>query len=70
MTRGWSRLHYERYNLYNSPNIFCGHQVKEEMGGACSTHGRVDTMMQKFVSKTSREDIIWEGYTGGGGILK
>jgi hypothetical protein len=39
---GWRRLHSEELpNLYPSPNLFRVIKIKEdEMGGACSTHGR------------------------------
>jgi len=39
---GWGTLHNEELNnLYASPNIIRGDQIKKyEMGGACSTHGR------------------------------
>jgi len=45
----WRRLHNELHNLYVSPND----QIKEdEMGGACSTHGKNEKCIQYFGRKT------------------
>jgi hypothetical protein len=40
VTEEWSKLHNEElHNLYSSPDVI--RQVKaNEVGGACSTHGR------------------------------
>jgi hypothetical protein len=37
---GWRRLCNEEFrNLYTSPICYSGDEIKEVMGGACSTHG-------------------------------
>jgi hypothetical protein len=48
VAEGWRRLYNEELHiLYASLNIK-GDQVKDEMGGACKTHGRDGKCMQYF----------------------
>jgi hypothetical protein len=51
---GWRRLHNEElHNLYTSPNIIGGDQIKEDdMGGECSTHEGDGKCIQDFGRKT------------------
>ena len=40
VTGEWRKLHSEEINgLYCSSNVIGGDQIKNEMGGACSTYG-------------------------------
>jgi hypothetical protein len=51
VTGEWRKLHNEElHNLYLSPNII--RQVKaDEVGGACSTHGRGEKSVRGFAGK-------------------
>jgi hypothetical protein len=48
---GWRRLHNEGlHNLYSSPNV-----KEDEMGRACSPHGRDEKCRQNFGRKPERK---------------
>jgi hypothetical protein len=55
----WRKLHNEElHNLYSSPDIIS--QVKvNEVGGACSTHGRGEKSVQGFGGKARRKETTW-----------
>jgi hypothetical protein len=59
VTGEWRRLHNEElHNLYCSPNIFSGDQIKKnEMGRECGTYGR-HSCIQDFGGGSSWE---WMG---------
>jgi hypothetical protein len=50
----WRRLHNEElYDLYCSPDIISGDQIKKnDMGGACSMHGTQERCIQSFGGET------------------
>jgi hypothetical protein len=49
MAGGWRKLYNEKlHNLNASPNII----KEDEIGGACSTHGRDEKYIQNFGGKT------------------
>jgi hypothetical protein len=50
----WRRLHNEElHNLYASPNIIRGYQIKEdERDGTCSTDGKDENCITYFGWKT------------------
>jgi hypothetical protein len=60
VTGEWRKLHSEElYNLYSSPDII--RQVKaNEVGGACSTHGRGEKSVQGFGGKVRRKKTTWK----------
>ena len=52
VTGEWRKLHSEELNeLYSSTNKLSGHQIENEMGGACSAYGGEDRHIQGFGGK-------------------
>jgi hypothetical protein len=60
VTGEWGKVHNEElHNLYSSPDIIS--QVKaNEVGGACSTHGRGEKSVQGFGVKARRKETTWK----------
>jgi hypothetical protein len=60
VTGEWMKLHNEElHNLYSSPDIIS--QVKaNEVGGACSMHGRGEKSVQVFGGKAQRKETTWK----------
>jgi hypothetical protein len=62
VTGEWRKLHNgELLNLYSSPDII--RQIKSrgnDVGGACSTHGRVEKRVQGFGGKARRKETAWK----------
>jgi hypothetical protein len=56
----WRKLHNDEiHNLYSSQNIIRG-QIKDEIRGEYSTHGRDKKCIQNFGRKASKEEAAWE----------
>jgi hypothetical protein len=62
VTEEWRKLHNEElHNLYSSPDIIRQVEVKaNEVGGACSTHGRGAKSVQGFGGKAQRKKTTWK----------
>jgi hypothetical protein len=63
---GFPQHNEELHNLYSSPDII--RQVKaNEVGGACSTHGRGEKSIQGFGGRARRKETTWKtkAYVGG-----
>jgi hypothetical protein len=60
VTGEWKKLHNEElHNLYSYPDII--RQVKaNEVGVACSTHGRGEKSVQGLGGKARREKTTWK----------
>jgi hypothetical protein len=60
VTGEWRKLHNEElHNLYSSPDII--RQVKaNEVGGAYSTHGRGERIVQGFGGKARGKETTWK----------
>jgi hypothetical protein len=60
VTGEWRKLHNEEFhNLYSSPDII--RQVKaNEVGEACSTHGRGEKGVQGFGGKVRKTKTTWK----------
>jgi hypothetical protein len=61
----WRKLHNEKlHNLYSSPDIIKqvkSSQVKaNDVGGACSTHGRGEKSVQGLGGKARRKEPTWK----------
>jgi hypothetical protein len=56
VTEEWRKLHNEElHNLYSSPDIISEVRANE-VGGACSTHGRGGKSVQGFGGKARRKE--------------
>jgi hypothetical protein len=62
VTGEWRKLHNEElHNLYSSPDIIRKSQVKvNEVGEACSMHGRREKSVQGFGGKARRKKTTWK----------
>jgi hypothetical protein len=60
VTGEWRKLHNEElHNLYSSPDMI--RQVKaNEVGRACSTHGRGEKSVQGFGGKARGKETTWK----------
>jgi hypothetical protein len=60
VTGEWRKLQNEElHNLYSSPDII--RQVKvNEVGRACSMHGRGENSVQGFGGKARRKETTWK----------
>jgi hypothetical protein len=57
VTGEWRKLHNEElHNLYSPPDIIRQVKSRNEVGGACGTHGRGEKSVQGFGGKARRKE--------------